>query len=133
MHQWLLYDLRMAAHLEKAIPVLPAIDVAASLRWWCGVCGFTEVFHHGDPPSYAGISRDGVWFHLTKIEPAVLARTVGDQTMLRLQMTELEVFLAEYQACGGTIHPNGGLQRKPWGSLEFTAVDPGGVCVAFFE
>ncbi len=123
----------MAAHLERAVPVLPAVNITVSVQWWTQVCGFTEVFRHGDPPSYAGMSRDGVWFHLAKIDDAITARMVGDQTMLRLQMTELEAFLTEYQVRGGTIHPSGGLQHKPWGSLEFIAIDPSGICVTFFE
>ena len=103
------------------------------MQWWSEVCGFTEVFRHGEPASYAGVSRDGVWLHLVKIDDVATAHIVGDQTMLRLQVIELEAFLAEYQVRGGKVHPSGGLQRKPWGSLEFTAIDPTGVCVTFFE
>jgi hypothetical protein len=29
------------------------------------------------------------------------------------------------------VHPNGALQTKPWGTKEFGAIDPNGVCVTF--
>jgi hypothetical protein len=31
------------------------------------------------------------------------------------------------------VHPDGALQTKPWGTKEFGAVDPNGVCVTFQE
>jgi hypothetical protein len=31
------------------------------------------------------------------------------------------------------VHPNGPLQTKPWGTKEFAAIDPNGVCVTFQE
>jgi hypothetical protein len=40
---------------------------------------------------------------------------------------------AEYQRRGGKVHPNGPLQTKPWGTKEFGAIDPNGVCVTFQE
>ena len=123
----------MAAHFELAVPVLPAADVAVSLQWWTQACGFSEVFHHGEPPVYAGLARDGIRLHLAAVDDPPLARTVGDQTMLRLQVAELEAFYETYQQNGGIVHPNGSLARTPWGSLEFAAIDPCGVCVTFFE
>ncbi len=80
----------METTFQLAIPVLPAINVADSLRWWTEVCGFTEAFRSGDPPSYAGISRGTVRLHLAAIEGAELARTVGDQTMLRISVTGID-------------------------------------------
>jgi catechol 2,3-dioxygenase-like lactoylglutathione lyase family enzyme len=121
------------ATLQSAIPVLPTGDLPASLRWWTEVCGFSEVFRHGDPPAYAGIARGPVRLHLARIEDAALARTVGDQTMLRLVVTGIDALYAEYQTRGGEVHPNGPLREQPWGGRAFGAIDPGGVCVTFTE
>ena len=38
-----------------------------------------------------------------------------------------------FQSRGGNLHPNGQLATKPWGTKEFGAIDPNGVCVSFFE
>lgn len=118
--------------VTRAIPVLPASDVAASLRWWIECCGFEETFRDATPPTYAGIRRGEAFIHLAGVGDPVLARTLGDQTMVRLNVRGVEALHAEYQRRGGRVHPNGPLQRKPWGT-EFGAIDPNGVCVTFAE
>ena len=52
--------------------------------------------------------------------------------MVRLNVRGVEALHAEYQRRGGLVHPNGPLQKKPWGT-EFGAIDPNGVCVTFAE
>jgi uncharacterized glyoxalase superfamily protein PhnB len=123
----------MSASVKAAVPILPASDVAASLAWWTKVCGFTEIFCHGDPPGYAGIARDGAALHIAQVSDAEVAKMVGEQTMVRIVVDDVAAFYAEYQERGGFVHPNGGLQKKPWGTVEFAAIDPGGVCVTFME
>ncbi len=53
--------------------------------------------------------------------------------MVRILVDDVATYYAEYQRRGGNVHPNGGLQKKPWGSTEFAAIDPCGVCVTFAE
>jgi uncharacterized glyoxalase superfamily protein PhnB len=67
------------------------------------------------------------------MDDKALARKDGEQTMVRLAVTGIEDLYAEYQSRGGKVHPNGPLQRKPWGAKEFAAIDPNGVCVTFME
>jgi predicted enzyme related to lactoylglutathione lyase len=124
---------RMSASVKMAVPILPAADVATSLAWWTSVCGFKETFRDNTPPNYAGIERDGASVHLACVSDPVMARTVGDQTMLRIVVDDVTVFFAEYQERGGKVHPNGKLSKKPWGTLEFASIDPNGVCVTFLE
>lgn len=117
----------------RAIPILPATDVAESLAWWVDICGFREIFRDNTPPSYVGIGRDEAYLHLAAITDKALARQIGDQTMVRFQVNGIEEMYAEYQKRGGAVHPNGSLQAKPWGTREFGAIDPNGVCVTFLE
>jgi len=119
--------------IKKAIPVLPAADAAESLKWWTEICGFTETFRDATPPNYAGISRGDASLHISGVSGKVLACTVGDQTMVRIVVQGVEAFYSEYQKRGGKVHPNGALQTKPWGTKEFAAIDPNGVCVTFQE
>ena len=123
--------LSMSATVRSAVPILPAADTAASLEWWTQVCGFTETFRDNTPPTYAGISREGTHLHIAGMSDRELARTVGDQTMVRIVVDDVEAMYAEYQQRGGKVHPNGSLQTKPWGTTEFAAKDPNGVCVTF--
>ena len=67
------------------------------------------------PPRYAGVQRDGAQLHLAEMVDKELARTVGDQTMVRFAVEGVEALYAEYRERGGVAPPNGGLQTKPWG------------------
>jgi len=127
------YAAGMESTVKSVIAVLPAADVAASLQWWVERCGFEETFRNATPPRYAGIRRGGAELHLAEMTDKKLARTVGDQTMVRIVVDGIEAFYAEYQERGGVVHPNGKLQTKPWGTREFGAIDPNGVCVAFMS
>jgi predicted enzyme related to lactoylglutathione lyase len=113
--------------------VLPAADTEESLRWWTQICGYTEAFRDATPANYAGISRGESFLHISGIGDKVLARTIGDQTMVRISVEGIDAYYAEFQERGGKVHPNGPLQSKPWGSREFAAIDPNGVCVTFRE
>jgi uncharacterized glyoxalase superfamily protein PhnB len=121
------------AIIKGAIPVLPAADAAESLKWWTEVCGFKETFRDATPPTYAGINRGEAYLHIAGMNDKILARKVGDQTMVRLAVQGIEALYVEYQERGGKVHPNGPLQTKPWGTKEFGAIDPNGVCVTFQE
>jgi uncharacterized glyoxalase superfamily protein PhnB len=118
---------------KHAIPVLPAADATESLNWWTEVCGFEEIFRDATPPSYAGIKRGMAQLHIAAMDDKKLARQVGDQTMVRLTVAGIDALYAEFQKRGGKVHPNGPLQTKPWGTKEFGAIDPNGVCVTFQE
>jgi uncharacterized glyoxalase superfamily protein PhnB len=119
--------------IRGAIPVLPAADTTESLNWWTAICGFEETFRDNTPPSYAGITRGEAFVHISGMANKALARKVGDQTMVRFAVSDVEALYAEYQKRGGKVHPNGQLQTKPWGTKEFSAIDPNGVCVTFQE
>ena len=127
------YASAMDAIVKAAIPVLPAADTTESLKWWMEVCGFQEVFRDATPPTYAGISRGEAHLHIASMNDKELARRVGDQTMVRLSVKGIHAIYAEYQKRGGKVHPNGSLQTKPWGTQEFSAIDPNGICVTFQE
>jgi uncharacterized glyoxalase superfamily protein PhnB len=127
------YDASMKPAINRAIPVLPAADTRESLKWWIEVCGFQETFRDGTPPTNAGINRDAAHLHICEMNDKALARKVGDQTMVRLAVTGIDAMYAEFQERGGKVHPNGPLQAKPWGTREFGAIDPNGICVTFLE
>ena len=120
----------MSAQITKAIPVLPAADFEASLAWWTTIGGFELAFRQGN---YAGLTHGEAYLHLDGMSDPVLARTVGDQTMVRFHVENIDAAYADYQQRGGKVHPNGALQTKPWGTREFGALDPCGVCISFVE
>jgi uncharacterized glyoxalase superfamily protein PhnB len=123
----------MESEFKGAIPVLPAADAAASLSWWTEVCGFKETFRDATPANYAGINRGAAYLHIAAMTDKQLARTVGDQTMVRIAVKGIQGLYQEFQQHGGQVHPHGALKTTPWGTKEFTAIDPNGVCVTFQE
>jgi hypothetical protein len=124
----------MEMTIKGAIPVLPAADVAQSLAWWTGPCGFEETFRDASPPRYAGIRRGDAYVHIAGMDDAQLARIVGDQVMVRFAVEGIDALCEEFLRRGGTLHPNcRGVETKPWGTKEFGAIDPNGVCVTFQE
>jgi uncharacterized glyoxalase superfamily protein PhnB len=127
------YASHMDPIIRGAIPVLPAANAAESLNWWTEICGFKETFRDGTPPTYVGINRGEAYLHIAGMGDNELARKVGDQTMVRIAVKGIDAMYIEYQKRGGKVHPNGPLQTKPWGTREFGAIDPNGVCVTFQE
>ncbi len=121
----------MSPSVKSAVPILPAASTADSLKWWTQICGFTETFRDGTPPTYAGVAREGVHLHISGMSDVELARRIGEQTMVRIIVDDVEAMHAEFQERGGQVHPNGPLQTKTWGTTEFAAIDPNGVCVTF--
>jgi catechol 2,3-dioxygenase-like lactoylglutathione lyase family enzyme len=120
------------AALLHGIPVLPVDDMDETLRFYTGKLGFTETFRDNDEtPGYVGIKRDEVFIHLALVGNG-MARTVGEQTMARFAVDDVDGLYADYCKHNGVIHPNGKLQTKPWGTREFGVLDPTGVCLTFY-
>src|SRR5271165_6264395 len=115
--------------MQLAIPILPCANATESIIWWTEICGFMETFRDQTPPQYAGLQRGEVRIHIATVSDPQIARKVGDQTMVRFVVKNIEAHYAEYKSRGGKVHPNGDLQSKPWGTKEFAAIDPNGVCV----
>jgi hypothetical protein len=74
------------------------------------------------------VTRDAVEIFLCRNAD----RSVAEQTSFRIHVQHVEQLYREYQA-QGVIHPNGPLAMQPWGTQEFTILDPAGVCITFYE
>jgi uncharacterized glyoxalase superfamily protein PhnB len=125
--------------LAQLVPIIPSPDIASSLRFYQAL-GFSnpwlwtgkgERIHDSNTSEqivYGGLDTPNeLHFH-----------HVGDKTILENAMLRIAVtgdMGAFYQHCLdlGCIHPNSKLERKPWGRLEFTVLDPAGVCVSFWQ
>jgi len=76
-------------------------------------------------------SRNGrIWWRSDSRPSGWSQRRVNSGTD---ESREIGWFYLEYQRRGGQVHANGKLQVKPWGTREFAAIDPNGVCVTFQE
>ncbi len=109
----------------SAIPVLPAVDIAAAVTFYEQKLGFTTDFQSDD---YAGLRRGGVQLHLWQCSD----RQVAENTSCRINVSGITQLYEDYQA-QQIIHPNGALTTKLWGLDEFVVLDLNGNCVTFAE
>lgn len=117
--------------LRSLSPLIPAgDDVEKAIEFYEKKLGFTATHKEGNPANMAIVERDGVAIFLIKNGDKHLA----EGTSLRIQVDGIEQFYEEIQdRSRETIHPNGTLETKPWGTNEFAVLDLAGVCIAFYE
>lgn len=106
-------------------PLIPARDVEEAIRFYRDSLGFDLDYRDAEPAQFAIVGRDGARLHLFASQDKHLA----DWTSLRIEVDGIEALYARCQVAG-CVHPNGALEGKPWGTREFSVVDPSGVCIA---
>jgi uncharacterized glyoxalase superfamily protein PhnB len=117
--------------LGNISPFIPAgQDVEKAIAFYEQQFGFTTAYREGEPVTMAIVKRDSAQIFLQQNDDKHLA----EWTTFRIQVEHIEQLYEEFQAKGGTmIHPNGKLQTQPWGTKEFTVLDPARVCITFYE
>jgi uncharacterized glyoxalase superfamily protein PhnB len=112
--------------LVAATPVLPSLNIARTVAFYCGTLGFEEV--HAAPGEYAIVERGPVELHFWHTEDAELPKASG----CRIQVTGIDALYSHCHAAG-VVHPNAPLVTKPWGTREFAILDPDGNCLTFHQ
>lgn len=128
--------------LLNAIPALPVTDVQRSASFYQTELGFTLVHHEG---GFAILRRDAVEIHLWAASDDDWRRRQGSSPVV----SGAESFIAGTASCrvgvegveelhraiepSGVLHANAPLRDTPWGTREFTIVDPDNNAIAFFE
>ena len=117
--------------LQSLMPIAPAgPDVEATIAFYERELGFTTRFRDGSPTNMAIIQRDAVEMMLQRTEDTHWA----SQTAYRIRVQGVERLYQDLlDNKSKAIHPNGKLEKKPWGSTEFAIIDPFGVCITFYE
>lgn len=98
-----------------AIPVLPALDLTATVSFYEQRLGFQRVFLYDD---YASVERSGIQIHFWLCDD----RRIPENSGCRITVSGIETLYAEYER-QGTIHPKGTLSLRPWGLREFVVLD----------
>ena len=116
----------------QAIPALAVSNVARAVAFFADVLGFDDVLAQAD---YGIARRDAVEVHFwvaTGPEGSGAESRLAGTTSCRLQVNGIA---ALYQQCQTrqVVHPNGGLSAQPWGTRDFTILDPDGNAVTLFE
>ena len=113
--------------MTRITPIVPTNDIGMSGDFYRKL-GFEVIHEHGD---YTILQRDNIGLHLTFTEGWHIDPETNN-TQFRIQVDEIETFYARCQNLG-IVHPNGPLEEKPWGSIEFSVLDPDNACIAFYE
>jgi uncharacterized glyoxalase superfamily protein PhnB len=109
-------------------PAIPARDVEEGIAFYERALGFSLFYRDAEPAAFAIVGSGSARLHLFASQDKHLA----DWTTLRIEVNGID---ALYVRCGdaGCVHPNGVLGARPWGTREFSIIDPSGVCIAFVE
>ncbi|WP_328733406.1 bleomycin resistance protein [Falsiroseomonas selenitidurans] len=126
------------------MPELLVADLAASLRFWCGLCGFAVAYDRPED-GFAYLARDGVQVMLEEaFRPgrrwitAPLERPFGRGVNLQMQLPAIGPVLAALQAAA---HPLYLPLEEKWyragsqdaGVRQFIVQDPDGYLLRFQE
>ena len=111
--------------LANAVPVLPALELQATARFYTTHLGLTV--RHFDP-DYVILASNGLEIHLWRCAD----RGLCEQSSCRLHVRGID---ALYERCrtAGIVHPNAPLRDQPWGNREFAILDPNGVMITLVE
>jgi catechol 2,3-dioxygenase-like lactoylglutathione lyase family enzyme len=133
----------VAVRLGATIPALPSAEVDRSVAFYRDLLGF-EVVHQED--GFASLRRDDATLHLwgatdegwrEQLDPATPVRSGAESFIAGTASCRVAVEGVDelYEQCvaSGIVHPNGGLAEQPWGSREFTILDPDRNCITFFQ
>lgn len=112
--------------LNSAVPVLASLDITKTIQFYSSMFGFTKIYE--EPAVYGIVQRDAVQIHFW----ACSEKHIAENTGCRINIKGIDALYAEYQL-KEVIHPNAPLQKKPWGTREFSVVDADGNLITFFE
>lgn len=116
----------------QAIPALAVSNVARVVAFFADVLGFDGVLVQAD---YGIARRDAVEVHVwaaTGPEGSGAEPRLAGTTSCRLQVHGIAA-LYEHCQTRQVVHPNGELGTQPWGTREFTILDPDRNAVTLFE
>lgn len=101
-------------------PKLPMRDMAVTQDFYINLLGFKNA-GNADYDGYLMLRRDLIEIHFFQYAELDTKNNYG-QIYIRTQ--NIEELYQELQNNMVAIHPNGKLQKKPWGQKEFSLLDP---------
>ncbi len=118
----------------RVAPVLLVRDVRASVEFWRERVGFETDRIHGDPPSFAMPSRDGVTVMLAEAPPGAELpppnwRVLDKCNQIYVWVDDANALYEELVSRGAPIDFT--IYDTPWGTREFGIQDPDGPDIAF--
>lgn len=110
-------------------PKLPMRNKAITKAFYQDNLGFVEVGNL-DFAEYLMLERDGLEIHFFSHPDLNIAENDGQ---VYLRTGNIDDLFKSIVNRGAPIHPNGGLETKPWGQREFAVLDPDNNLLTFGE
>lgn len=107
----------MLTHIH---PKLPMRDKAVTLDYYVNSLGF-ELAGADDYPFYLMLRKDEIEIHFFEFKALDPLENAGQ---VYIRTNDIEALNATFLANNVSIHPNGGLEVKPWGQKELSVLDP---------
>ena len=117
----------------RSATYLPVHDVAASVREWESVLGFTAVYSAGSPPEFAILARDAVQVMLRRVDASHLIvpnEAQGGTWDLFCWVDDADAGCAEIRARGGSI-VYGPVDQASYRMREFAVRESNGYVIGF--
>lgn len=118
----------------RVAPVLLVRDIAASVEFWRERVGFETDALHGEPPSFAMPTRDGVTIMLAQAPPGSEPpvpnwRVLDKANQVYVWVDDANALYDELRGRGAPIDFS--IYDTPWGTREFGIQDPEEHDIAF--
>lgn len=115
--------------LTQVHPKLPMRDKSVTRDFFVGQLGFEEL---GDPSfePYLMVRKDNVEIHFFLYKELMPDENYGQ---IYIRTDNIASLYTNFRETGVAIHPNGPLQTKPWGQIEFALLDPDNNLLTFGE
>jgi catechol 2,3-dioxygenase-like lactoylglutathione lyase family enzyme len=112
--------------LISATPVLASLDIERSVGFFCTHLGFSRLY--AQQGACGVVMRDAVSVHFWSCSD----RHIAQNTSCRVRVEGIEALFLHCHSLG-IVHPDSQLENKPWGSREFSILDPDGNLVTFSQ
>lgn len=114
-----------SANYSHCIPFLPVKDLRETIKYYKENLGFTEEWLWGDPPSDAGVSRDGLnLLFVENPEHLAMINTEKHRMEICLFVSNVDVIYHEIRSKNVIILSE--LKNEPWQVREFSILDCNG-------
>lgn len=99
-------------------PKLPMRDKEVTREFYSNTLGFKVI---GDYESYLMVQKDKIEIHFFEFKELDPKENYGQ---VYIRTDNIEDFYQTLLDKKTSIHPNGPLEKKPWGQKEFSVLDP---------
>ncbi|MDP4934556.1 MAG: VOC family protein [Salibacteraceae bacterium] len=106
--------------LQSIAPKLPMRNKSITRDYYVKQLGFQDI-GSADFDGYLILAKDNIELQFFEFKDLNPKENYG-QVYIRTE--EIESVYEAFKAAGVAIHPNGPLEAKPWGQMEFSLLDP---------